>query len=546
MCWPLERVLDLRKRRIRGLSFRLRGVAGPSRQWFTFKTVKERRRWHESLAALVGSEPPLEGAGRSTLEARDSALDPRVEPVLLLQGRPGARFQLLGLVEAKGKSKRSAGNGLAIRAAMMGADAVVDLHAERLAGFIRTEHRASGTAVRSVDQEGRLELKRRWFSGQIDHMRLPILAVAFLGLLGGLVAAFMYTLMFAALEPLSSDLWILGRNAAWIGFWAAIVTLLFSAGMVVSRWPQLVRPTALCLLATAVAYGLGMFNAFMTIPAIGLAVPATLSGVGPEWSLLLVYSGFAVIVVVGAFPFLLADFYYGRRAWIIDREFRNLAAEALRRESIPWPRRLIGWGALAVAIGCAGILVGWQLITAVGLSRETARGARTRLARPAERPRTRSAADLNGEAWRLATDADPAQRNPAEALRLAEEAVQARPSDGSMINTLGVAYYRAGKFAEAIETLDRSIEVRGFNAEDGFFLAMAHARLGRHDQARELYRRADQSLRDQHVSMDREPSRFREEAATVLEVAAGVVSKNDLKKSDPAGGQPNSKPAMPK
>ena len=160
----------------------------------------------------------------------ESALDPRVEPVLLLQGRPAARFQLLGAVEAKGKSKRSAGNGLAIRAAMMGADAVVDLNAERLAGFIRTEHRASGMAVRSVDHEGRLELKRRWFSGQIDHMRLPILAVAFLGLLGGLVGSFMYILMYSSLERVSSDLWLPGQQAAWIGLWVAMVTLVLCGG----------------------------------------------------------------------------------------------------------------------------------------------------------------------------------------------------------------------------------------------------------------------------------------------------------------------------
>jgi hypothetical protein len=52
---------------------------------------------------------------------------------------------------------------------MMGADAVVDLNAERLPGFIRTERRGRGTAVRVVDAEGRLELTSRWFDRQIPH-----------------------------------------------------------------------------------------------------------------------------------------------------------------------------------------------------------------------------------------------------------------------------------------------------------------------------------------------------------------------------------------
>ena len=124
----------------------------------------------------------------------------------------------------------------------------------------------------------------------------------------------------------------------------------------------------------------------------------------------------------------------------------------------------------------------------------------------------------------MATDADPAQRSPAEAVRLVEEAVKSRPFDGMMISTLGVAFYRAGKFTEAIERLERSIEIRGFNKEDGFFLAMAYARLGRGDKAREIYLRADQALREEHGSMDREAFRFREEAAAVLEVAGEAVT----------------------
>ena len=191
MRWPLAMLHDLHGRGFRGLSFRIRGVAGKDMQWLRFKRRKEARRWRETIASLIPSVgelgpsaagPPVD-QGRSPEAA--IAPDPRVEPVVLLAGRPAARFQLLGMVEARGRGKRRAEDGLAIRAAMMGADAVVDLNAERLPGLIRTEHRASGTAVRVVNAEGRLELKSRWFDRQIARIGVPMMVLAILGLLVG-------------------------------------------------------------------------------------------------------------------------------------------------------------------------------------------------------------------------------------------------------------------------------------------------------------------------------------------------------------------------
>ena len=100
-----------------------------------------------SRARGTGSPAAL---GRAPGEAQAGMKsDPRTEPVVLLKSRPGTRFQLLGMAEAKAPNRRSAAAGLAIRGSMMGADAVVDLNQERLPGFRKTEHRASGMAVRS-------------------------------------------------------------------------------------------------------------------------------------------------------------------------------------------------------------------------------------------------------------------------------------------------------------------------------------------------------------------------------------------------------------
>ena len=55
-----------------------------------------------------------------------------------------------------------------------------------------------------------------------------------------------------------------------------------------------------------------------------------------------------------------------------------------------------------------------------------------------------------------------------------------------MLQTLGAALYRAGRFEEAVRRLDESIQTRGDGGDArGFaFLAMAHHRLGRRDEAK--------------------------------------------------------------
>ena len=77
----------------------------------------------------------------------------------------------------------------------------------------------------------------------------------------------------------------------------------------------------------------------------------------------------------------------------------------------------------------------------------------------------------------------------AQALAWAERAVEASPENGSILNTLGVAQYRAGHFKEALETLERSVKLNSkasgaLNPADVAFIAMAHHQLGHPDEAR--------------------------------------------------------------
>ena len=96
--------------------------------------------------------------------------------------------------------------------------------------------------------------------------------------------------------------------------------------------------------------------------------------------------------------------------------------------------------------------------------------------------------------------------NLSETVRLAELAVNGAPeqSKAYLLNTLGAALYRAGRFAEAVRRLEEGIQKRkGVSSEaDWVFLAMAHHRLGHHEEARRWLDR----FRDRGPNLD--PSAF--------------------------------------
>jgi tetratricopeptide (TPR) repeat protein len=66
---------------------------------------------------------------------------------------------------------------------------------------------------------------------------------------------------------------------------------------------------------------------------------------------------------------------------------------------------------------------------------------------------------LNNLAWLLATQNDPAVRNGAEAVKLAERAVELRKGqDAEQLDTLAAAYAESGRFEDAIKTAQRGIQ----------------------------------------------------------------------------------------
>jgi eukaryotic-like serine/threonine-protein kinase len=127
---------------------------------------------------------------------------------------------------------------------------------------------------------------------------------------------------------------------------------------------------------------------------------------------------------------------------------------------------------------------------------------------------------LKNQAWTDATGPF-SRRDPERAVAWARRADALAPGVQVFLNTLGVALYRSGQYAEAISVLERSLAAgKGeLAAFDLFFLAMAHDQLGHHGEARGHH---DQAVRWVEAQKDlsdgykNELAAFRAEAEAVL------------------------------
>jgi WD40 repeat protein len=99
----------------------------------------------------------------------------------------------------------------------------------------------------------------------------------------------------------------------------------------------------------------------------------------------------------------------------------------------------------------------------------------------------------NNAAWRCVTGPQR-RKTTAHALVLARKAVDLAPGDCVYRNTLGVVYYRLGRYREAAATLEKNLEANDahYAAFDLFLLAMSYHQLGDLAKARDRYHRAVQ------------------------------------------------------
>lgn len=143
----------------------------------------------------------------------------------------------------------------------------------------------------------------------------------------------------------------------------------------------------------------------------------------------------------------------------------------------------------------------------------------------------RLAGHYNYLAWNLVKSTNTETQKLVRAAELAKEAVKLMPGAWSFWNTLGVAYYRTGKWEDAIKALDKSMELGTQDKEyryqkefDLFFMAMAHWQLDRKEQSRICFEQAVE-LMEQRSSDNKELIRFRAEAAELLDLSEQIPSE---------------------
>jgi tetratricopeptide (TPR) repeat protein len=113
----------------------------------------------------------------------------------------------------------------------------------------------------------------------------------------------------------------------------------------------------------------------------------------------------------------------------------------------------------------------------------------------------------------LATDADPARRDPDKAVALAEELVARAPKEPAHWDVLGIARYRAGDFQGALAALQKHpVPTKLYS---GFFLAMTYWQLDNQGEAHRCYERTTERMRRETAPSDI-LIRSRDEAAELL------------------------------
>jgi hypothetical protein len=127
---------------------------------------------------------------------------------------------------------------------------------------------------------------------------------------------------------------------------------------------------------------------------------------------------------------------------------------------------------------------------------------------------------INATAWEIVRNPNRSEDDYRRALRVAEAACRLSPGQGAYLNTLGVAQYRLGRFAEAAETLARARPLNQDDPSDLAFLAMARHRLGQSEAARTDLAALREAMKQARWSKDAEAKAFLAAAEALIDPPA--------------------------
>jgi WD40 repeat protein/alpha-L-arabinofuranosidase len=129
--------------------------------------------------------------------------------------------------------------------------------------------------------------------------------------------------------------------------------------------------------------------------------------------------------------------------------------------------------------------------------------------------------ELNRASWSVVRLADGGQEAYRLALRRAEAASKLARDEPHLLNTLGVAQYRAGEFQNAAATMMRLLHLRTgrnqrFEPADLAFLSMARFRLDQKNEAHLIFGRLQAVMKDPTWARDPESEGFAHEAEQLI------------------------------
>ncbi len=177
-------------------------------------------------------------------------------------------------------------------------------------------------------------------------------------------------------------------------------------------------------------------------------------------------------------------------AWCYAQTGRETDALKLREEALPLVQSSLGFDHIetfeTMTMLAESYAVAGREAEAIQLSEEALRISRTKLGLT----NVYALDNLHRLVRVLTHTKDPQLRNPARVVELSKELAEAKPDDGSLWHSLGVAHYRASNWKLAIDALEQSMEVRkGGDAFGWLYLAMANWQLGNKEEARRRYDR---------------------------------------------------------
>ena len=124
--------------------------------------------------------------------------------------------------------------------------------------------------------------------------------------------------------------------------------------------------------------------------------------------------------------------------------------------------------------------------------------------------------------WAMSSHSDPNKQNPKKALELARAVIKLRPKRPNYWRVLGMALYRNGQWAKAVESFQKAGEIlKDQDMNFHMFLAMAHWQLGNNELAKAIFAQGaafiDIGFRNSKESIhSKEQLRLRSEAEELM------------------------------